>query len=279
MAGELEIGYIRGRTVHGRFMESLLRFVQDDAIKAMAGDPEFRNLHRGILGTAGPFHEENRNNLVRKFMPAKADWLLQIDTDMVFDYLDIYALYDAAIESGAKILSALCFTRIPQDGHDKPVLVPAQFDFVDGVLNPRMEMRPGVYEIDAAGGACMLVHKSVFLEMEKHYQGDSWKWYGRDLVMTPTGPERMGEDITFCIRAKKHGFKVYGCGHVVFNHMKEREEDLETFCREHGITPQIEGAEVEQCAMPDFDASAAADRQQQFEDLVRNPNAGRIPKP
>jgi hypothetical protein len=57
--------------------------------------------------------------------------------------------------------------------------------------------------------------------MYEAHQDDPWKWFNHDLVqIRDRDPERLGEDITFCVRARELGFKIYGTPNVCCGHVK-----------------------------------------------------------
>ena len=59
----------------------------------------------------------------------------------------------------------------------------------------------------AAGLGCALIHREVFeafLKVPK-WRNDSWTWFGRDQYGPVGDTAHLGEDVTFCLRAKELG--------------------------------------------------------------------------
>lgn len=64
----------------------------------------------------------------------------------------------------------------------------------------------GTFEIDAAGSAGMLVKREVLETM-----GEPW--------FRSTGGVILNEDVTFCLDARSHGFRIFACADVTMGHL------------------------------------------------------------
>jgi len=64
----------------------------------------------------------------------------------------------------------------------------------------------GVFEIDGAGSAGMLIKREVLDEI-----GDPW--------FRSSGGVVLNEDVTFCLDARKRGFHLYACADVTMGHL------------------------------------------------------------
>jgi hypothetical protein len=69
--------------------------------------------------------------------------------------------------------------------------------------------KPQLMEVDATGTGCLLIRTEVFLNMD-------YPWF--EFTKTEAG-KVVGEDVGFCKKAKKAGYKIYvdtsiNCGHM-----------------------------------------------------------------
>ena len=74
-------------------------------------------------------------------------------------------------------------------------------------------------ELASIGVGCVLIHRRVLVKMREDYGKDPWPWFGNDIVRLGPGAVRIGEDMTFCCRAIRSGFSVWGIG-VPVKHRK-----------------------------------------------------------
>ena len=123
-----------------------------------------------------------------------------IDADQVFkpDLICQLARHDV------DIASALYYHR---RGAPKPVAFIRNEQDPTGLKHFTLtEIPPALVEVDAVGFGSMLIKREVFEKM-----GDPWF----------TKPWECGEDIAFCIGAKKAGFKIYLDGQYTVGHVGE----------------------------------------------------------
>ena len=147
-------------------------------------------------------HSAARNSLVAKM---RGDWLLQLDTDMVFDpdfcarLVGTMERYKLDIVTGLytyknypQIPTLYMFN--PANGHHEPI----------GGWNEDVE----IFEVDSAGAGCLLVRRSV---------------YERIMAELHQPPFEMtvpyGEDHSFFMRARKLGIKAYCAWKVQAAHL------------------------------------------------------------
>jgi hypothetical protein len=228
--GEIAVGYVHGEFVLGEFMGSMLAFREFD----------WRNRHSCIasIGMKGACIADNRNRVVRWFLDqaVAADWLLFIDTDQAFGREAVYQLLDSADPILRPVVSALIFGNVDlfTDSGDPggPIWAPNWMKYNPGGY-PRLvlEFTTSLQEVDAVDMGFCLIHRSVLEAMRSKYEAeDNWPWFGHDLALGPAGVRvRLGEDFTFCARARKLGFSVWGNGGVIVDHIKSRRENLSTF--------------------------------------------------
>lgn len=154
---------------------------------------------------------DSRNHLARRAIQAEADLVLWIDSDMVFNPDALQRLIEVKEKTGADIMSGLYFRRVPPFS---PVL------FKDLELNgvrctwTEFETIPDEpFEVGGCGFGFVLMGTDVLIDVFAK-KGDLF------------GPVNgIGEDLSFCIRARECGYKIMcdpsiplgHVGHTVIN--------------------------------------------------------------
>ena len=153
-------------------------------------------------------HSAARNDLMEHM---KGDWLLQLDTDMVFDpdfcarLVRVMHVYNLDIVTGVypyksnPSVPTLYHFDEDRRRHD-PIAVP------DEALD--ME----VFEVDSAGGGCLLVRRSVFERIVTETKQPPFEH------IPPCG-----EDHSFFMRARKLGIKAHCAWKVHASHLGFRQ--------------------------------------------------------
>lgn len=150
-----------------------------------------------------------RNELARKAIEVKSDYVWWLDSDMIPEDDTLEKL----IKSEKDIVGALCYTRNPPY---KPVLRKLEkigsaynFEFVDTVEKNKL------VETDATGFGCLLMKTDVLKKISEK----SSPLFEFSEMITPSGTKYLSEDILFCIKAKEFGYKIFVntntvCGHI-----------------------------------------------------------------
>lgn len=248
MSGVL-LGWCHPESISGRFTNSLAALL----------DYDFNGARR-IVGTAalqsGPRVAEARSQIVDHFgqHPAKPDWLLMLDADMVFppDLLD--QMFEHADPDTVPFLGALCFAGV-HGARIFPTLYRA-YNEEDGhvAVEPVEEyQRDALVRVGATGAACVLMHRRVFAAMRRpgpkagekfdptvHGFGtlpngkeNAYPWYCEGWV-TNKGIA-VGEDIALCRRAMQLGIPMHVHTGIKVGHVKSwtiSEDDFDTYRRE-----------------------------------------------
>jgi len=148
---------------------------------------------------------DSRNNLAKQAIASKSDYVLWLDSDMIFPG-DIMTRMHKHMEEGKDIVTGLYFRRkLPFS----PVLF-KELEFKDGQGHHEDYddyPRDSVFEVAGAGFGCLMLKTSVLEDVALNYQD----WFG------PIGG--YGEDLSFLIRARELGYKVWcdstiKCGHI-----------------------------------------------------------------
>lgn len=165
-----------------------------------------------VITVGGSLVAAARNTIVRRALAGAAEWVLQLDADMSFEPDLIVALLAHADATDRPIVGGLAF-KVHRGGQVEPTMYRLQTEPATH-LSVVSEWQDGaLVEVDATGAACLLVHRSVY---EKLDDGTHSPWFDdADLA-----GERIGEDISFCLRARRAGFPVYVATAVEVGHVK-----------------------------------------------------------
>jgi GT2 family glycosyltransferase len=150
-----------------------------------------------------------RNAAVGIFLRSDAEWLWTLDTDIGFEPMAL----DKLLEHGDKygvisgFYKTICETGTRWlDGSVSYKELPLALQEVDGGRFREYPNYEGSMEVDAVGAGCLLVHRSVF---EATPDGG---WYD-----TIGG---LGEDISFCVKARALGYKILCDTTISLSHHK-----------------------------------------------------------
>lgn len=143
-----------------------------------------------------------RNLLAQGALNHNSQYLLFIDSDMVYPSISLMRLLSRVCNSDISIISGLATKRRPpfeqcimnRDGD--------RWAYAD------VPDVPGVYEVDGTGMAFMLIKTSVFKDLKEPY-----------FYLDKDG---LREDLNFCLDAKKAGHKICVDTSVYLGHLGER---------------------------------------------------------
>ena len=161
-----------------------------------------------------------RDALVRHFLSTDCEWLWVLDPDIVLKPDTLRKLYLVADPKRAPIISAPYWGEFGTD--DKPVRCVVWLADAEGGMRPFVRLPEDentLMELAACGMGCTLIHRTVFEALQKAHGSDPWPWFAHDILENKNGRQRAAEDVTFCLRARKAGFPVFGhCGAQVGHH-------------------------------------------------------------
>ncbi len=233
------IAYPSPGEVAARFTDSLTELIRVDAHGP-------RHLVGTISLRSGPRVAEARSQIVDAFIDhhvhgdAKAEWLLMLDSDMVFEPDLIDRLLETAHPEMCPVLGGLAFAGVhgarcfptiykmynEADGH-------VAIDFVDDYP------KDALVKVGATGAACLLVHRSVFGAMRRpgpapgesfdpkvhgfgtlaNGQPNPFPWFAEGLTTEKGIP--LGEDIAFARRCMYLGIPMHVDTSIKVGHCKE----------------------------------------------------------
>jgi hypothetical protein len=210
-AHKVSIGSCDPGTVNGAFAYRLIQLAQ--ARSARLG-PFVRVKGSGLLS-------KQRNRVVKQFLDGtKSDWLLLIDSDEQLTLEAFDKLLETAHDKERPVVAGLVFAGFGIEGAPYPKPVPAIFqDAPEGFLPLYKYDKDSVFEIDAAGTGCLLIHRSVLEKMRETAdanQGTDWCWFWDG----PVNGNWIGEDLLFCRRIRALGFPIYVNTGAILPHQK-----------------------------------------------------------
>jgi hypothetical protein len=177
--------------------------------------------HMVNVGNVG-LTTRSRNVVVKTFLETTdAQWLLMIDSDERLSLETWHKLVDAAHDKERPIMSGLVFAAFfdNEDGL-RPVPTIYQMDMEKGLQPIDGYPIDEIIEVDAVGTGCLLIHRSVLLEMQKQAtpnQGKDWAWFVEGAI----DGTYFGEDLLFSKRLKSLGFKIHAHTGAILPHHKQ----------------------------------------------------------
>jgi GT2 family glycosyltransferase len=196
--GGVYIGYLHPADVSAAFHKSVVELMLFDALGP-----------RRVVGGGGRYCSANvsngRNGIVKDFLASPAEWLLMLDSDMMFDPTLIEDFLADADADSAPFVGGLCF------GINDGALFPTLYGLEradDGTVGTiRYEAYPedSLFQVAATGAACTFVHRRVYEAIAARQFNAAFPWYQE----TEMSGRPVGEDFTFCLRAGLCDFPVY----------------------------------------------------------------------
>lgn len=147
-------------------------------------------------------HSAARNDLVHKM---RGDWLLQLDTDIEFDP-DFAARLVMTMNRYKLDIVTGVYAYKSQPGVPTLYMVNAETGRHEHIS--QWDTSSDVFEVDACGGGALLVRREVYEKIVT------------DLMEPPFNMmAALGEDLSFCARARKLGYKIYCAWKVQAAHL------------------------------------------------------------
>lgn len=217
------IGYTHYGDVKEPFMSSMLEM-------AIYEERSTRNI-ASYISVGGPTITENRNRIVNEFLRQGHEWLLFLDTDLKFEPDLIQKLIHQASPDKRPIIAGLYFGKM--GSHEEIVPIWLCQD-KDNELSTCRDIGEHLTELTAAGTGCLLIHRSVLFTMRLKTD-DPWPWFGHDVFIKADTKKaaRLGEDLTFCLRARKAGFPIFGLNYPL-SHIKTHHVTMEMYLAQRG---------------------------------------------
>ena len=144
-----------------------------------------------------------RNRCVKEFLRTNYDYLWWIDDDIVPPKNAL----DRLLMADKDIIGALCFSMRYEKGEAFPYPVALKRDASGGYA---VHYGEDIEEVDAVGGACVMVKRRVYEAVKNPYE-----FHYRDGELSLTC------DFDVWQKAQKAGFKVYVDYNLMCSHIKE----------------------------------------------------------
>lgn len=162
--------------------------------------------------------DANRNKMVKDFLDNEQnEWMLMVDNDVVppGDVLKM-------VDYGESVVSAT--VTIKKEGVPHPVIVKERDDgklrrITLDEFNEEVT-EDGLVDVDGVGTGCLLVHRSIFEEMQP-------PWF--KFMYNEDGTLKLGEDFYFAQKLREKGEDVYVSSEHVCSHY--RKTDLTEFAQ------------------------------------------------
>lgn len=147
-----------------------------------------------------------RNNLARQAIKSEADFVLWLDSDMVFGPDLLQRMLKVCQDEKIDFLTGLCFRR-------KPPYTPCLFDRLEKVDNGAsytalMSVPYGRFKVGGCGFAGVLMSTDVLLSVAAKFNGR---------MFDPM--DGFGEDVSFCWRARKCGYDIWCDSEIELGHV------------------------------------------------------------
>ena len=174
-------------------------FCQSLALLQRAGDTK-------IGFEVGSLVYNARNNLARQAIKAEADWVLWLDSDMVFAPDLLQRMLKVCTENDIDFLTALCFRR-------KPPYTPCLFERLDKVgkgasYTALLSVPEGRFQVGGCGFAGVLLSTDVLISVSAKFNGRMFDPF-----------EGFGEDVAFCWRARQCGYDIWCDSDIEMGHV------------------------------------------------------------
>ena len=176
-----------------------------------------------------------RNQCVRDM---DGDWILFIDSDMVFQPGTIADIIQTREKYDFDILGGLCHQRMPPY---QPTVYRRAANEAHGYTFLETWPEGAAVEVDATGMAFCLIHKRVFDRILMKNIGIPMPPLEERKQMAPPPFFRWegeyGEDFDFCQQAKASGSRIYVDTTIEIGHVGQHTITRETFLREIALRP------------------------------------------
>lgn len=190
---QIKVGIPCQDMMHSAFAECLVGMAKPETVSM---HPDFQ---KGTIIYVG------RENIAMNALRDGSDYVLWLDSDMAFHSDALVRLYQDVEERDCDIVTGLCFMRRPP--YDPCIWSELRIGLEPVSAIYRNYPRGELFEVDATGLAFALVKVDVIKSVLERYGTCFNQMVG------------YGEDISFCIRAKQCGYKIWCDSRVKIGHI------------------------------------------------------------
>jgi hypothetical protein len=202
--------------------------------------PNDQPVHWAVV--QGSILTSQRNELVQRM---QGDWILFIDSDMVFDTQAIGRLVQARDEHDLDVLGGLCFQRVAPH---QPTMYMRESPHEGGYLFME-KWDSDIVEVDGTGMAFVVIHRRVFERMVRKFENPTFVWPSLEERAKLQPPnffrwvDGVGEDLRFCQDAKASGSRIFVDTRNEIGHVGETVYNYRSFLSELALRdPETEEA-------------------------------------
>ncbi len=161
-----------------------------------------------VMGLAGMPFDHARNNAAMQALEHGFDWLFFLDSDVIPPPDAVLRL----MKHDQPIVSGVYHRRSHPHG------IPVMLKDGQWIQNPPKNK---LIDVDLVGAGCLLIHRSVLSSLPPQRPGKHWFDWRVDMkgVEGLQPGECMSEDFTFCIHAKRNGYRVLVDTSVICKHV------------------------------------------------------------
>lgn len=149
-----------------------------------------------VVGLSGMPYDHARNTACMRVLDGGYEWGFFLDSDVIPPPDAILRL----ISHGQPIISGIYHRRSPP--HGIPVMMKPVGTWITNYPANT------VIEVDVVGAGCLLIHRSVLERLPPQRDGKHWFDWRVDLRGILPQHECLSEDFTFCMHAKKSGYRI-----------------------------------------------------------------------
>ena len=199
----------------------------------------------------GPYVTEARNRILQHLLDSGHQYLLMVDADEEFLPENVLKTWAVASMTGADIVwGNYCLGDFRNS-----IFIPPKEDQKDTLPSVAFELEPNmIYEDVYSGGTGWLfVTRDAVEKIKEAHKDDPWPFFNHDkiwankpsahsLVAADGHTIRMGEDISFGLRAHALGLKQVGYTGLVMTHIKAKKTApamMAPFISAHGLGQDI----------------------------------------
>lgn len=173
-----------------------------------AGLSDYWSIH-----THGPYLDCARNNQVAEFMGSDHEILLFVDSDMRPSVSDAVAVLSSCTPD-TPVVGGL-YLNPAEDGFARPVIY--DLDEHGFIQHPECPVSgSGLVEVGAVGTGFMAIHRSILETLAAKYDSPV-QWFDEIIYQG----NKLGEDLTFCLRVRDLGYPVMVHLDAKVGHYKE----------------------------------------------------------
>lgn len=209
-SGKVALVNLNPGEVRVEFLQSLL-----DTIIGDINDRRVLNYIRPVV--AGPLLDIYRNRAVEWFLrESTAEWMLFVDSDIVWQLDDLYKLLDAADPVDAPVVSGAYLMILPEGCRPSLFHRNEQNGGLMDVWPADTPLPVDTFvDVDGCGAGFLLMHRSLLATMLEVYKAPM-PWFANEVIDGVVN----GEDFTFCSRVQQMGFRVFVHTGVQLDHIK-----------------------------------------------------------